>query len=76
MTTLRLSDLSPKVRAQIEAEQGAKPRTGKSRKGTSDRVACAGSCGTCGQEFASAHLWEQHCKAVHAGNGRWDIDLD
>jgi hypothetical protein len=74
--TLRLKDLPPKVREQVERELGQPRRTGKSRKNISDRVACAGHCGTCGQPFASAHLWEQHVKAVHAGNGIWCIDLD
>lgn len=73
MTKLRLSDLPPKVRAQVERDLGQKPRPKKSRAGISDRVPCPGTCGICGEAFPSAHKWEQHCDAT--GHGIWSIDL-
>jgi hypothetical protein len=76
MTTVRLSDLSPKARAKVEAAANAparKPGRGKSRAGISTRAPCPGHC-TCGQPFPTAHTWELHAKA--AGHTRWNIDLE
>jgi hypothetical protein len=73
---VRLEDLPPKVRGQIQAKVDTHDRRPtRSRAGISDRVPCPGHCHNCGQAFPTAHAWQLHADAAHDGNARWDIDL-
>lgn len=75
MTKLKLADLPPKVRAQIEAAEGTKKTSpAKSRKGTGEGAPCPGTCGHCGEAFPTALAWGKHFEAT--GHSRWCIDLD
>lgn len=74
MTKLKLSDLPPAVRAQVEAAEGTKARPTKSRKGTGEGAPCPGTCGHCGEAFPTALAWGKHFEAT--GHSRWAIDLD
>lgn len=81
MTKLRLEDLPPKVREQIQASNpelgklaGKSKSQAKSRKGISNKVPAPGTCHACGQEFPNPDIWERHVDAVHGG-ARFDIDL-
>jgi hypothetical protein len=76
MARVEITDLPPKVRAQIAQRitEDDRRRT-RSRAGISDRVPCPGHCHNCGQAFPTAHAWQLHADAVHDGNARWDIDL-
>jgi hypothetical protein len=81
MTRVRLSDLPPKVRArvidQLATDIGAQiQRKRRSRAGVGDGAPCPGTCHTCGERFPNAAAWQRHADAIHAGNARWDIDLD
>lgn len=69
---LNLNDLPPKVREQVLAQAGEKPKATRSRKGTGDAQPCAGSCG-CGERFENYRRWET--KHFGPGHSRWRIDL-
>lgn len=62
---LKLEDLPPAMRKQVEAK--AKP---KSRKQAPGRV--YGVCVACGERFGMA-AWERHIVAEHDGHGRYEI---
>lgn len=70
---MRLIDLPPKVRAQVDAQLGPQ-RPRKSRAGVGLSAPCPGRCG-CGERFPTAAKWERHVDRDHGGHGRWDIDL-
>jgi hypothetical protein len=71
---LRLSDLPPKLRAQVLEQAGEKPSSKASRAGTGTGEPCPGTC-QCGEEFGSASKWERHSKGAGAGHRRWTITL-
>lgn len=76
MTRIRLEDLPPKVRAQIQTKVDTHDRRrAVSRAGISERTPCPGHCHNCGQAFPNPHQWILHAAAAHDGNARWDIDL-
>lgn len=72
---LKLSDLPPKLRAQVLEQAGEKPESSKaSRAGTGTGEPCPGFC-QCAKEFPSASKWERHSKGAGAGHQIWSIQL-
>jgi hypothetical protein len=80
VTKLRLSDLPPKVRAQVKAsdpklyEEAVEAKPASSRKRT-PRVDVPGVCHTCNERFPTPDVWQRHVDSVHGG-ARWDIDFE
>ena len=55
--TLRLGDLPPKLRAQVEA---ADPKARKRDRTGAGATKTDGWCFTCGERFTSSTRWERH----------------
>lgn len=74
--TIRLSDLSPKARAQAEATAGVPVRAGKraSHAGVGDADPCPYRCG-CGETFESYTQADRHLVDEHSGSGRLEVVL-
>jgi hypothetical protein len=65
--SLRLDDLPPALRKQVDAQLGAKPR----RSRTLSRERVTGRCWTCGVEFTPG-AWERHADA-NPGHARFEL---
>lgn len=70
MTGVRLEDLPPKLRAQVEQKLGEQPKAKKGRRGAS-RVATDGVCWACGVRFMSSAKWERH--SDETGHRRFEL---